>query len=78
MGNSIWILCPDLFFIGRKITLEPLGFTAALEYQQVRAYPVEEKTIMADHHRTAPKIDDPLLENTHRIDIQIVRRFVKQ
>ena len=66
------------FFIRREITLEPLRLAITFEYQKMRTYPVEEEPVMADHHRTPLKIDYTLLQHAHRINIKIVRRFVKQ
>ena len=76
--QSVGVFGLDLFFVCREVAAEPLRFAIAFEYQQVSAYTVEEKTVMADHHCATLKIYYRLFENSHGIDIEVVRRFVKE
>ena len=39
---------------------------------------VQEETVVADDKRTAWKIHDRIFKNSHHIDVQVIRRLVKQ
>lgn len=76
--QSVRVFFLNFFFVGCEVAAEPLRFAVAFEYQQVSAYTVEEKTVVADHHCTALKIYYRLLEDAHGIDVKVVGRFVKK
>ena len=76
--DTLGVFRLNLFFISGKVALEPFRFAITFKYQQVSAYTVEEKTVMADHHCAALKIYYRLLEDAHGIDIKVIRRFVKK
>ena len=50
----------------------------SFEDKQMRADSVQEETVVADDHRTARERAKCVFQNTHRVDVQIVRRFVQQ
>ena len=78
MCKTLRIFRLNFFFIGCEIALEPLRFAITFKYQQVSAYTVKKETIMADHHGTALKINDSLLQDTHGIDIKVICGFIKK
>lgn len=61
MSEAVGILGLYLFLESREIAHKPLSFAIALENKQMRAYSIEEKSVVADYHRAALEIDYRLL-----------------
>ena len=57
---------------------EPLELSSSLDDEEVGADSVKEETVVADDHRAAGEIHYGVFQNTHRIDVQIVGRFVQK
>src|SRR5579885_2897724 len=60
------------------VALEPHDLAVALEGEDVGRDAVEEPAVVADHHDTAWKVHDRILERAERIDVEIVGGLVQQ
>ena len=78
MGDAVGVLRDHGLLVGGEIALEPPRLAAALEHQQVGANAVEEEAVVADHHGAAGEVDQRLFEHAHRVDVEVVGRFVQE
>ena len=60
------------------VTFEPCDFSMSFENKQMRADAVQEETVVADDHRATRERTKRVFQYTHRVDVQVVRRFVQQ
>src|SRR3989339_1172696 len=65
-------------FVLGIVPLEPDNGAVPLKGEDVRREPVEKPAVVADDDRAAGKILQRLFEGPHRVDVEVVRRFVEQ
>ena len=59
------------------VAFEPRDFSMSFENKQMRADAVQEETVVADDHCATGERAKRVFQNTHRVDVQVVRRFVQ-
>ena len=74
LAESFFALC----LIGLEVTFAPVSVAVTFERQDMRCNPVEEPSIVRDHNHASDEAEDRFLESSQRVDVQVVRRFVKQ
>jgi len=74
VGDAVGGFGLDFFLVGGEVALEPLGFAAAFEDEQVGADAVEEAAVVADDHGAALEVDDGLFEDDYGAHHWPVRR----
>ena len=60
------------------VAVKVLHMTVAFKRQNMRRDPIQEPAVMANYDRTAREVLERLFEGSHRIDVQVVCRFVKK
>ena len=78
MSEAIRVFRLYHFLVGGEVAIEPRYFAVPLEHEKMRTNPVKEEPVVRNDHRTTGKVDQRLLQHPHRVDIQIVRRFVQE
>ena len=61
-----------------EIAFADMHIAITLKGDDVRRQPIEKPPVVRDHHHAAGKIGDSLFKLPKRVDVEIVRRFVKQ
>ena len=67
-----------IFFVLREVAREEVDDAFAFERHDVRANTIEKPAIMRNHNRAAAKLEQRFFKRAHRVDVEIVRRLVKQ
>ncbi len=78
MEEEVAVGLQHTFFERLIVALEPCDFSMAFEDKQMRADTVQEETVVADDHRASGERAKRVFQNTHRVDVQVVGRFVQQ
>ena len=78
MQEEVAIRLQHTLFKRLIVAFEPCDFSMSFEDKQMRADAVQEETIVADDHRATRERAKGIFQNTHRVDVQVVRRFVQQ
>jgi hypothetical protein len=78
VGKTVRVLSLYLFLVSSKIAHKPLGFAVTFKNKQMRTYPIKEKSVVADYHCAALKIDYRLLKNPHSADVKVVCRLIER
>src|SRR5262245_54759299 len=60
------------------VSLEPLDMAVALEREHVGRDAVEEPAVVRDDDDTTREIEERFFESPQRVDVEVVRRLVKQ
>ena len=77
MQEEIAVRLQHTLFERFVVAFEPCDFSMSFEDKQMRADTVQEETVVADNHRAAGERAKRVFQNTHRVDVQIVGRFVQ-
>ena len=78
MQEEVAVGLQDALFKRLVVAFKPCDFSMSFEDKQMRADTVQEETVVADDHRAAGERAKRIFQNTHRVDVQIVGRFVQQ
>src|ERR1700694_2892977 len=65
-------------FVVGEVALEPADLRLAFEDQYMGGYPVEEPSVVADHHRAAGELQQRILEGSQGVDVQIIGGLVEE
>lgn len=65
-------------FVSVEVAFTPIQFPVSLECQNVCRQAVEEPAIVRRHNDASGEVHDRFFECSKRIDIEVIRRFIKQ
>ena len=78
MQEEVAVRLQHTLFERLIVSFKPCDFSMSFEQKQMCADAVQEETVVADDHRATGERAKGVFQHTHRIDVQVVGRFVQQ